>query len=230
MKKISVCVLVLAMLLLPGTARAGDWWDYFDRLSGPGPFRGNAWYWPEVRVVVLLKNDSKDKDKVDPSVQAAMARDDADVLRLFVTARLRSMTNEEERRNRPEDPANATNVRLTPFDAALMFRIPDIRGAIDVGAAFTALTFSGGGFEQFTAFGVTPRVTITPGELARRDNPTLRTALRAFKVYLELTLTRKFTASDFGGTVAFSGNEGHAHPRISFGVDLIALASLIPTH
>jgi hypothetical protein len=209
----------LCLCLMPATASAGEWWDYFDRLSGPGPFRGNEFYLPEFRIARICPGTDRTL-----GVQDALARDDADALRLFVTVRVRSMTNEEERKNHPDDLANGTNVRLTPFDVSVMYRVPNLHGAVDLGVGLTVLTFSGD-FEQFRHYGLLSRLVVTPGALLKQPStPQGRAALRVVKVFGEVTLTNSFNADEFGGKVRFStGNERKALLRAGVQLDVAAL-------
>jgi hypothetical protein len=213
-----VCVIAATLLLIPATASAG-WWDYFDRLSGCGPFRGNQWYMQEFRIASLSKVDTVHV----ASAEQALLRDDADALNVFVTVRVRSMTNEEEHRLHPEDPLNSLNVRLTPFDVAVMYRLPHTRGAVDVGAGLTAMIFSGADFNQFTRLGALAKLTVTPLGVIKVENDRGQALLRSLKIYTDVTLTTPFSGADFENKIAFTGDE-HLLKRWGMEIDFSTLA------
>jgi hypothetical protein len=200
MKKSVWCV-ALALLLVPSQANAG-WWDYFDRLSGPGPFGTRAIYWTEFRLTGVARKDDQDPNRRPKlPLEQALASDDADTLRWLVTLRYVSMSN--------EDNNNQVRVRLTPADFGLMYRIPQAHGVVDVGAGVTVLTFSGDGFNTFSRVGLLlPKVTLTPLGFVDCGSDRQRAILRSFKVYGDLTWAGHFSAADFNNAVPpFPGDD-----------------------
>lgn len=207
--KIRACMMAAALLLMPATAHAG-WWDWFDQLSGPGPFRSSAPYWTEFRIASLHRNPTA------IASDEALASDDADTLRWFLTLRYVSLSNEAQ--------SGQTRVRLTPADFAVMYRLASF---VDVGAGVSILTFSGGGFETFSRVSLlAPKVTVTPLGFLHPDDPRKRAALRAIKVYADLTWAGRLSAADFQNAVPpFSDNT--ALPRAGVKIDFAALGYAI---
>lgn len=206
---------MLALLVVPAPAHAG-WWDYFDRLSGPGPFKGSAVYSTEFRILSLQKNPNPKKRDV-ASIEEALARDDADLLRWMVTLRYVSMSTDH-------DPTQV-RVQLAPVDAAVMRRLAFLGGNVDVGGGISFLNFSGTGFESFYRTGlILPKFTFTPGGYIPAKNDTARAALRSVKLYFDLTWAGRFSAGDFQNAVpAFPGDD-KALKRGGVLIDFVTLA------
>jgi hypothetical protein len=211
--RLRACLAAAALLLLaPATASAG-WWDYFDRLSGPGPFKSNEFFWPEIRLVSLATNPGVTVN----SIESALARDDAEALRWFVTLRIVGMSTEH-------DP-NQVRVELTTIDAAVMRRLGFFRGNLDVGAGLSLLNFSGAGFPSFYRPGLLlPKLTLTPGGFIPGGNDRARAALRSVKLYFDVTWTGQFSAADFQNAVpSFPGDE-KVLKRAGVKIDFLTLA------
>jgi len=224
MKRI-VLAFVAVMLLTPSTARAGDWWDYFDRLSGPGPFRSGNFFWPDFRLGSFPWGKLCETNA--PNMADALLRDDETALKCFITLRVRTMTNQAEfQKHDPNDPANGTNIRLTPLDLAFMYRIPGLRGTLDVGAGLTAMTFTGADFEQFTHFGMIIRSVVTPLGAVRIPDKRWQPLTRVFKVYGDLVVNRPITSDEFQNKVSFINGENH-HWRAGLELDFTALVSVL---
>jgi hypothetical protein len=213
MKKV-VCGAVLALLLIPARAQAG-WWDWFDQLSGPGPFTTSAIYWSEFRIAGIPKPPIEGQP--EPLLAEALATDDPDILRWLVTLRYVAMSNEKQRGT----PNNPVDIRLAPFDVAVSYRFAPF---VDVGGGVSVLTFSGQGFDTFSRVGLLlPKITLTPLALVPLKPGPQRTLLRSFKFYIDVTWTKSFSAADFNNAVPpFPSDHNHL-TRMGFVIDFATL-------
>jgi hypothetical protein len=182
-------LLVLILLALyPGTAHAW-WWDYFDGLSGPGPFKADhgapsfeVTFWPDV---VVRKQGLHQALLDDPSRQKTW----------YVAFRTVGLNNDDHLQMFENQPLDRRHVDLTTFDLSAMYRVNRV---LDLGVGASILRFSGEGFETFTRVGPIGKMTVTPFGGFIPARPRAFWLLRVPKFYADVTIVRGFEAADFG--------------------------------
>ena len=186
MRKRTVLALLLLMLQ-PATAHAW-WWDYFDGLSGPGPFRAS---WPAGVEVRVWSEGS-------PKIQLL---GDSDKLKWFAVARVVKMDNDWEVDHQKENFKNPRNeavrVQLVTFDAAIMRRVIP-RPALDVGVGLSVLRASGDTFDSQYRVGPIAKVTFAPLSGLATSSSFRSMLARVPKVYGDFTVFEGFTGGQFG--------------------------------
>lgn len=193
-------LVLCAVLLHPTPAAAWNWWEYFDRLSGPGPFNSTT-PWMEVRLGSWHQPPDIPIDKV-----TAVMKDDPDALTLFPVFRIMSLDNSSTQHMFQDQPNDRRTVNIMAMDVALMLRLRkvlgvNLRGNVDVGIGLSILHFSGDGFNSFNRVGVLPKITATPfAYFASKNHPLLAEWLRVPKLYADWTAVPGFDGADFGNT------------------------------
>jgi hypothetical protein len=181
---------VLALLLLtmyPAPAHAW-WWDYFDGLSGPGPFKTP---WPSaVEVRVWTESNSK----------INLLADSAE-LKWFVVARVVKVDNDWEVDHQHENFRNAkgeaVRVQLVTFDAAIMRRLIKAP-ALDLGGGLSLLRASGDTFDPQYRVGPIAKLTLAPLSRLATSGSFWSMMARVPKVYADFEVFRGFTGAEFG--------------------------------
>ena len=198
--RVRLLVVLCAALLYPAPAAAWDWWEYFDRLSGPGPFSSHT-PWMEVR----LGSWRQPPDLPINRITAVMS-DDPDALTLFPVFRIMTLDNSSNQHMFQDQPDDRRTVTIMALDFAMMYRLRkvlgvNLRGNIDVGAGVSLLRFSGPGFNTLYRVGFLPKVTATPlAYFASKKRPLLAEWLRVPKLYADWTVVGGFDGRDFGNT------------------------------
>ncbi|MEO8258786.1 MAG: hypothetical protein ABI868_15660 [Acidobacteriota bacterium] len=186
---------VLALLLLTlcaSPAHAGWWWDYFDGLSGPGPFQTDrssptleATFWPNKDLKHLLLDDPAPKGK-----------------KWYVAVRTVGLNNDEHLQMFDDTPLDRRHVNLRTFDFSMMYRFSPL---LDLGGGLSLLRFSGSDddpvrFDPFYRVGPIGKMTVTPfaGLRPNTQNNRVFWLQRVPKFYADLTVVKGFEASEFG--------------------------------
>jgi hypothetical protein len=191
-------LVLCAVLFHAAPAAAWDWWQYFDRLSGPGPFNSTT-PWMEVRLASWQQPPDIKIDKV-----TAVMSDDPDALTLFPVFRVMSLDNSSNHHMFQDQPDDRRTVNIMAVDFALMLRLRkvlgiNLRGNVDVGVGMSVLHFSGDGFNSFNRVGLLPKITATPfAYFASKRHPLLAEWLRVPKLYADWTVVGGFDGHDFG--------------------------------
>jgi hypothetical protein len=187
--RVRTVLTLLLLMLYPATAHAW-WWDYFDGLSGPGPFRTT---WPSgVEVRVWTETNSK----------LELLADSPD-LKWFAVARVVKMDNDWEVDHQHENFKNvngdAVRVQLLTFDAAIMRRLTKPTApALDFGVGLSVLRVSGDSFEPQYRVGPIAKLTFAPLSGIRPSSSFLSMLLRVPKVYGDVVVFEGFKGAGFG--------------------------------
>ena len=186
---------VLALLLLtlyPATAHAW-WWDYFDGLSGPGPFKADHRA-PSIEVTLWLDGFHGD------SIRKLLLDDPARERKWYIAFRTVGLNNDDHLQMFENQPLDRRHVDLKTFDISTMYRVNRV---LDLGFGGSILRFSGEGFEPVNRVGPIGKMTVTPFGGFTPDKRWKYWLLRAPKFYADVTVVKGFDAAEFGNP---SGN------------------------
>jgi len=189
--RIRTVLALLLLLLLPAPAHAGWWWDYFDGLSGPGPFQTDRHaptieltFWPGKDAAHFLLDDpAPEKKKWYFGLRAVQLNNDGH-LQMF-----------------EDKPLDRRHVDLMSVDISAMYRVSPV---LDLGVGASILRFSSGSaadpiqFDAFYRVGPVGKMTVTPFGGFTPGNKRLRWLQRVPKFYADVTILKGFTAEDFG--------------------------------
>jgi len=198
-------VAVLLFTLYPAAAHAW-WWDYFDGLSGPGPFT-TAPNSPPVEVIWWFHPGAELK-KLEPgrtdSKFLGLLDDPSQKGQWFLAVRNVRLNNAEHKQMFENQPNDRRLVDLTTTEIAAMYRVNRV---LDVGFGASFLKFSGEGFQPQYRVGPIAKMTVTPlGDFMDPKRTNERGALsqrvfwllRSPKIYFDYTIFGGFEPSDFG--------------------------------
>lgn len=197
-------VLAGVFALLPGVASAQDgWWEWLEKLSGPGPYQGVG---VGVRVFCILD---------DYSVVSCLS-DRRDEIRHLVTVRAAFLSSGDNTRF-SDAPTDTETVRIFRLEPVYLWRA---HPALDLGVGLGFMRFSGVGFDSLYRFTLTPlSITFTPGAVP--TSVAGRRAARLVRLRYDVTfVTQGYTGADFGNTTTTfsSGAETLSSFKIVFDV------------
>jgi hypothetical protein len=149
-------LLVLLLVVLYPSAAHAWWWDYFDGLSGPGPFSAAPGDMP---YEVLFWLPCLNKALCNEPGARFILDDPSRTGKLYVAYRRVHLNNDKTKHMFDEDPADLRHVDLVTHDVSLMYRVNHV---IDLGGGGEIMRFSGDAFAGFHRFGLTAKMTVTP--------------------------------------------------------------------
>ena len=204
--RVRTVLLLLVLTLCPGTAHAW-WWDYFDGLSGPGPF-ATAPNSPPVESIWWFQPGAElkktDKDRKDSKFLVVLD-DPTQKGQWFLAVRSVRLNNEEHKQMFENQRDDRRLVNLTTTEIAAMYRVNRV---LDVGIGASFLKFSGEGFQPQYRVGPIAKMTVTPlGDFmvdAKKTNDGGDWSRRAFwllrspKIYVDHTIFGGITPAEFG--------------------------------
>jgi len=187
--RVRTLVALLLFTLYPAAAHAW-WWDYFDGLTGPGPF--TASYPTGVEFRIWTVDDESKKTRL-------LA--DSQELKWFVVARWVGMDNDSEvdhlKENFKNPAGEAVRVSLNTFDVAVMRRLLPAP-ALDFGVGLSLLRASGDTFDTRYRVGPIAKLTFSPLSTIGAEGSWLRLLGRVPKLYGDFVVFRGFKGADFG--------------------------------
>jgi hypothetical protein len=199
--RVRTLVALLLFTLYPAAAHAW-WWDYFDGLSGPGPFTTAA-NSPPVEVIWWLDPGAVLKEAEpnrEDSKFLVLLDDPSQKGQWYLALRNVRLNNREHKQMFENQPNDRRLVNLTTTEISAMYRVNRV---LDLGFGASFLKFSGEGFQPKYRMGPIAKMTVTPlGDFMHSaGSPGARRAfwlLRSPKIYVDYTIFGGLTPSDFG--------------------------------
>jgi hypothetical protein len=184
----AVLAFLLLLTLYPAPAHAGWWWDYFDGLSGPGPFKTDRssptlelTFWPKKDLTRSLLDDPAPK-------------------KWYFAVRTVGLNNDDHLQMFDDTPLDRRHVNLRTIDFSAMYRVSSI---LDLGAGLTVLRFSGSSddavtFDPFYRVGPIGKMTVTPFGGFEPVNSRWFWLGRVPRFYADVSIMKGVEASEFG--------------------------------
>ena len=192
-----LALMLLALHAAPAHA-APWWWDYFDGLTGPGPFRASVPSGVEFRVWSFSLRKPPENPERSRKIQLLA---DSPNLKWFAVVRYVGMDNDWEVDHQHENfkgsNGEAVRVELRTLDVAIMRRLLE-KPALDLGAGVSLLRVSGDTFDPQYRVGPIVKLTLAPLSPLARSNSIGSMLARVPKVYADFVAFDGFTGGDFG--------------------------------
>lgn len=214
MRNARLFLIIVALIGLCPTDAHASIWAWLERLSGPGPFRGDG---PVLSVPIACVRDDGLR------VPDCWSVSDRHIRQVFAV-RFASFTSEDGavrfKDLSADDPNNAAAVHLKAVSALYLFRV---HPAIDMGPGIGFMRLSGEGFDAFN------RITLIPASVS--FSPFAFVPAWAYRRYAHLLrfeidtsfVPQGFKGSDFGNPRTSFDSGPEFLTRAAFVVDLSVL-------
>jgi hypothetical protein len=174
-------LLVGLFALAPGIANAQEgWWEWLEKLSGPGPYHG---YGVELRAFCV---------QPDGTLLPCLS-DHSPEIRHLVLLRVSHLWSGDKPRF-SDTPTDRGQVNVTRVEPEYMYRM---HPSLDLGVGVGFMRFSGSGFDPIYRLTLTPQASFVPFALTQ-SSATRRWA-RVLRLRFSATyVTKGFKGADFG--------------------------------